>query len=48
MSHTLIIFINEYYEYSGSNNPENRGLIIGGYESAWLADLVESYKLDNT
>jgi hypothetical protein len=26
----------------------NRGLAIGGFESAWLADVVASYLLENT
>ena len=26
---------------------EERGLMIGGYELAWLADLVASYILEN-
>jgi len=26
---------------------EDRGLMIGGYESAWLADLVAAFLLEN-
>ena len=29
------------------NNPEERPLTIGGYESAWLVDLVARFILDN-
>ena len=46
MSNTLLIFLDKYYEYGGSSNPSNRGLTIGGYKSAWLADLVASYILE--
>ena len=47
MVHTLITFIDKYYEYGGSENVLDRGLVIGGYESAWLTDLVVTYILDN-
>jgi len=40
--------VDKYYEYNGDRDPEERGLTIGGYESAWLADLVGAYILDNT
>ena len=42
MSYTLISFYGEYYEYHGGER-EEQGLAIGGYESAFLADLVASY-----
>ena len=42
MSSTLICFNGEYYEYHGGEKVE-QGLEIGGYESVFLADLVESY-----
>ena len=45
MGNTLITFKDRYYEYGGSTNIEERGLTIGGYESAWLADLVASFLL---
>ena len=48
MGNTLITFIDRYYEYGGSENINEWGLTVGGYESAWLADLVASYILDNT
>ena len=38
----------KYYEYGGDEDVEERGLMIGGYELAWLADLVASYILENT
>jgi hypothetical protein len=48
MSSTLFTFQDQYYEYDGEEAPDDRGLTIGGYESAWLADLVGAFILDNT
>ena len=48
MTNTLIAFKDEYYLYDGDLKPEERGLTIGGYESAWLADLVMSFLLEAT
>ena len=42
VSSTLLIFEDKYYEY-GEKGIETKGLAIGGYESAFLADLVASY-----
>ena len=42
MSSTLPTFEDKYYEY-GEKGIETKGLVIGGYESAFLADLVASY-----
>ena len=47
MSNTLITFKDEYYEHGGSCDPTKRGLTIGGYESAWLANLVAAWILEN-
>ena len=47
MGNTLLTFINKYYEYGGDEDVEERGLMIRGYELAWLADLVASYILEN-
>jgi hypothetical protein len=46
MSTTLLTFGNRYYMYDGDLPIEERGLTIGGYESAWLADLAMSYILE--
>lgn len=43
MRATILTFTNKYYEYSGDVNVEEKGLMIGGYKSAWLADLVAAY-----
>ena len=47
MSSTLISFYSKYYEYHGSKK-EGQGLAIGGYESAFLAELVASYLFDKS
>jgi hypothetical protein len=51
MGHSLCMFRGRYFEYNGLNgdiDPNERALTIGGFESAWLADLVASYILDVT
>jgi len=48
MGNTLLTFIDQYYEYGGDMEQDDRGLTIGGYESAWLADLVAAYILEKT
>ena len=41
ISSTLLTFEDKYYEY-GEKGIETKGLAIGGYEPAFLADLVAS------
>jgi hypothetical protein len=48
MASTLLTFVDKYYEYDGDQDPEDKGLKIGSYESAWLADLAGAYTLENT
>ena len=48
MGNTLFTFKDKFYEYGGDCDPMKRGLTIGGYESAWLADLVASFILEKT
>ena len=48
MSTTILTFCDKYYLYDGDLQIENRGLTIGGYESAWLADLAMAFLLDNS
>jgi hypothetical protein len=48
MTSTLFTFQDRYYEYDGNEDQDNRGLTIGGYESAWLADLTWSDRLSST
>ena len=47
MISTLISFDSEYCEYHGGEI-EEQGLAIGGYESAFLADLVASYLFEKS
>jgi hypothetical protein len=46
MSNTLLDFDGKYYEYDGGKDVDIKGLTIGGYESAFLADLVMAYLLE--
>eukprot|EP00957_Ditylum_brightwellii_P158045 12030788-Ditylum_brightwellii.AAC.1 len=52
MKSTLIQLRDKYYKYKGaagaSVDKEDIGLAIGGFESAWHADLVTSYLLEMT
>jgi hypothetical protein len=48
MGNTLLTFVDRYYEYDGERDIRDKGLTIGGYESAWLADLVAAFVLENT
>jgi hypothetical protein len=44
MSNILITtFEDKHFEYDGEKNTDGKDLTIGGYESAWLADLVAAY-----
>jgi hypothetical protein len=45
MGNTLLTFVDKYYEYDGERDIMDKGLTIGGYESAWLADLVAAFVL---
>ena len=47
MISTLISFDGKYYDYHGGER-EEQGLAIGGYESAFLADLVASYLFEKS
>ena len=46
MTSTYLTFLDQYYEYDGDQDPDEKGLTIGGYESAWLADLVGAHILE--
>jgi hypothetical protein len=46
MGNTLITF--EHSKYDGDRDVNDKGLTVGGYESAWLADLVAACALENT
>jgi hypothetical protein len=47
MNSTILAFKGQYYEYFGNNRDfNNKGLTIGGFESAFFADLVIAYLLE--
>jgi hypothetical protein len=46
MTSTAMAFQDQHYIYDGSQTSDDTGLSIGAYESAWLADLVGSYVLE--
>jgi hypothetical protein len=46
MGHSLFCFQGRYFEYNGEVAEQERGLTIGGFESAWLADLVAAFILE--
>jgi hypothetical protein len=48
MGNTPLTFVDKYYEYGGDLDVEDRGLTIGGYELAWLANLCMAYITDNS
>ena len=48
MGNTLLTFWDKYYKYGTLNAVEDKRLTIGGYESAWLADLVAAFVLEHT
>ena len=43
MSSTLLTFRDKYFEYGGDRNIDKRGLAIGRYELAFLANLAASF-----
>jgi hypothetical protein len=46
MANCLLQFGDKYFEYDSEKDILNKGLTIGGDESAWLADLVAAYVLE--
>ena len=40
MGNTTVTLCDKYYVYGVSDDPMKRGLAIGGYDSAWLVDMV--------
>jgi hypothetical protein len=43
MGNTIVSFRDRYYEYGVDPDPNRRGVTIGGFESAFLADLEATY-----
>mmetsp|Transcript_30140 Transcript_30140/g.36840 ORF Transcript_30140/g.36840 Transcript_30140/m.36840 type:complete len:149 (+) Transcript_30140:213-659(+) len=48
MSSTLLSFWDKYYVYHGGERNGEQALAIGGYKSAFLADLVARYLLEKS
>ena len=48
MSNCLINVGPGYFQYRKEKDPLKRVLLIGGFDSAWLADLVACYILEQT
>ena len=48
MNSTYLSFNGKYYLYDGDQQPDEKGLTIGGNESAWLSDVVGSYLFQNS
>ena len=48
MSTTFIQFKDQYWLYGGGLTVDKKGLTIGGFELAWLADLVAAYIFQNS
>jgi hypothetical protein len=46
MGNTIVSFRDRYYEYGVNPDPDHRGLTIGGFESAFLANLEATYIFD--
>jgi hypothetical protein len=47
IGNTLLTFVDKYYEYDGEREIQDKGLAIGGYKPAWLANLVAAFVLEN-
>jgi hypothetical protein len=43
MENTLLTFQGQYYIYDGDQFLDEKGLTIGGYESAWLAEWPRTF-----
>ena len=41
-------FQEKYYKNRGGMEIQDKALTIGGYKSAWLADLIAAHVLENT
>ena len=48
MSNCLINFGRDYFQYGKEKDPLKRVLSIGGFDSAWLANLEACYILEQT
>ena len=48
IANTLVQSQGQYWQYGGDLDVDEKGLTIGGYESAFFADLVAAWLLENT
>ena len=48
MDNTFVTFEDQYWIYGGFLPVEDKGLTIGGFESAFFADLAAAYLLENS
>jgi hypothetical protein len=46
MGNRIVSFQDKYYKYGADSDPDRRGLTIGGFKSAFLADLEATYIFD--
>ncbi len=46
MGNTIVSFLDKYYKYGVDPDPDRCRLTIGGFESAFLADLKATYIFD--
>jgi hypothetical protein len=46
MGNMIVLFLDKNYKYGVDPDPDKRGLTIGGFKSAFLADLEASYIFD--
>ena len=47
MANTIVTFEDQFWIYGGDTPVEEKGLTIGGFESAFYDDLVAAYILEN-
>jgi hypothetical protein len=48
IANALLTFGDKHFEHDGDRDVQNKGLTIGGGESAWLVDQVAACLLENT
>jgi hypothetical protein len=46
MGNTIVTFLDKYHEYGVDPDPDCHGLTIGGFKSAFLANLEATYLFD--
>ena len=46
MGHTIVSFQDKYFEYGCHPDPEERGLAIGAYDAAFMADITAAFAFE--